>query len=104
MRHDRMARQHQSHVEGWRANVPLFRAIATSMSIILSVIWLSWQGSQWVTRIETRLSAIEMVGSTKANAQDVDYRFALQCARAPAQYKPWICDTAALAAVAPKTK
>ena len=111
MRHDKTAQQYQSHVEGWRANVPLFRAIATSGSIILSVIWLTWQGSGWVSEIRnevrelrTAITSVTRSLDDKAGVKDVEHRFALQCARAPAQYKPWVCDQTSFAAAAPKTE
>jgi hypothetical protein len=78
--------------------VPLFRAIATAGSILLSVAWLSWQGSQWVAEIrgEMREMRAAVVAITKglddkAASKDVEYRFALLCARAPAAQKVWVC-------------
>ena len=79
------------HVEGWRANVPLFRAIATSASILLSVAFFTWQGSQWMARIENRLVAIEQATTDKASLKDVDHKFELMCAKAPPSAKQWVC-------------
>jgi hypothetical protein len=85
-------------IEGWRANVPLFRAIGTSASILLSVAWLTWQGSSWVSDVrgemrELRQSivAITKALDEKAAAKDVDHRFALMCARAPNIHRSWVC-------------
>lgn len=84
--------------EGWRANVPLFRAIATSASILLSVIWLTWQGSQWVAdirgemrEIRTGLAAVTQSMNTKAEMRDVEHKFALMCAKAPISARQWVC-------------
>ena len=89
---------HEAPVEGWRANVPLFRAIGTSLSIIVSVIWLTFQGSQWVSdiRAEMReirvgLTAVTQSMNTKAEMKDVEHRFALMCAKAPLNAKQWVC-------------
>lgn len=85
-------------VEGWRANIPLFRAIGTSASIILSVIWLTWMGSQWVSdmraemrEIRTSLQAVTKALDEKAAVKDVEHRFALMCARAPNTHRSWVC-------------
>jgi hypothetical protein len=86
------------HVEGWRANIPLFRAIGTSLSILLSVIWITWQGSQWVNdirsemrEIRSELKATRQELTTKAELKDVVHRFELFCAKAPQQHKTWAC-------------
>lgn len=85
-------------VENFRANVPLIRTLVTAGSILLSVGWLTWQGSQWVSRIETRLSAIETIATEKASKseaesirRETEHRFELLCARAPNAHKSWVC-------------
>jgi hypothetical protein len=86
------------HVEGWRANIPLFRAIATSASIIISVMFLTWQGSQWVSDMRSEMREIRVTLTTlakamddKATSRDVEHRFALMCAKAPPSAKQWAC-------------
>lgn len=88
----------QQPVENWRANVPLFRAAATAVSILLTACWFTWQGSQWVAefkstfaRLETRLVAIEQATTDKVNVREMEHRFALLCARAPMQHRVWVC-------------
>jgi hypothetical protein len=78
-------------VEGWRANMPIIRTLVTAASIILSVAWATWKGSEWVNRIESKLASIESIASEKANARDVIHRFELICARAPVHQKTWVC-------------
>jgi hypothetical protein len=86
--------------EKLRANIPLWRAAATSVTIILSVVWMTWQGSAWVADIrnemrEMRTSLMTVTKSLddKAASKDVEHRFELMCARAPARDKVWVCGT-----------
>ncbi len=95
-RHRRV--QASAHVESWRANIPLFRAVGTSASILLSVAWLTWQGSQWVADmknemrdIRNTLTVTARTLETKAEKDAIEFRFALLCAKAPPAHKGWAC-------------
>ena len=86
-------------VEGWRANLPVIRAIGTSASILLSAVWITWQGSMWVAdmrsemrEIRTTLTTITKAVDEKAALKDVEYRFSLLCARAPVVHRVWVCN------------
>ena len=96
--HEKSYAHKTTHVEGWRANVPLFRAVGTMASILISVMWLTWQGSAWVNDIRTEmreirngLTAVTTAMNTKAELRDMEHRFELMCARAPAHQRPWVC-------------
>lgn len=86
--------------EKLRANIPLWRTLGTMTTIVLSVIWMTWQGSAWVADIRsemremrTSLMAVTKSLDEKAAAKDVEHRFELMCARAPNMHKPWVCGT-----------
>ena len=86
------------HIEGWRANIPIIRTMVTSASIILSVAWFTWQGSQWMYDIKSEMremrasvTAITKTLDDKVGIREVDHRFDLMCARAPPSSKVWVC-------------
>jgi hypothetical protein len=90
----------QTAFEKMRANIPLLRTLTTATSILLSAMWLTWMGSQWVAdirsemrEIRTSLSLVTRALDDKAASKDVEHRFALMCARAPVNARAWVCNT-----------